>query len=237
MADQPKTAEAVLATIRSRGYWHVQLRPTTFEKQRVPAIVDLEHAVRRARVELRGWDYPHVSQRDGIARHGDYIQGVVSWQTHHEVWRLFQSGQFVHVFAMREDWLVDYPQYDHLQPGQLLEVTDTLWTLTEVFLFCSRLVEALGLTGDLVLLYGLIGLEGRQLQTLDVRRVPLMESRKAAADLHEFGDALTVPAETLIGAAADLAVEQALQLYARFHWQPDRPSVVEEQRKLLERRF
>ena len=77
--------------------------------------------------------------------------------------------------------------------GEILEVTSTLWRLTEIFLFCARLAETLGLTGDLVLSYRLVGLGGRQLQTLDFGKMPLHSWRKAAPDLPEYGDDLTLP--------------------------------------------
>jgi len=82
-----------------------------------------------------------------------------------------------------------------------------------------------------------LGLGGRQLQTLDPRRMPLHEWRKAADDLKEFGQELTLPVSKLIASSSELAVDQALMLYERFHWEPDRASVNEEQRKLLERRY
>jgi len=188
-------------------------------------------------VQLRGWDYPHVDGNE-ITRHKDFIQETVSWGTHHEVWRLYQSAQFMHAFAMMEDWLAEYTrQYKDVVPGELLEVTSTLWTMTEIFLFCARLAEALQITGDVMLSYKLVGLGGRQLQTFDVRRLPLHGWRKAAPDLSDYGEDVRLPSATLISSAAGLAVDHALSLYERFHWQPDRASVVEDQRKLLEKRF
>jgi hypothetical protein len=224
--------------IRSRGYWRVQLRPNAFNEKRVSSLAELERAIERAHVELRGWDYPHVPRQ--IDRHADFIEGTVNFERHQEVWRLYQSAQFVHLFAMTEDWMND-PRAGWssgpIQPGKLLEVTSTLWTFTEMFLFFARLVEALTLGPEVVVAYRLIGLGGRQLQTLDPRRMPLHEWRKAADDLKEFGQELTLPVSKLIASSSEIAVDQALMLYERFHWEPDRASVIEEQRKLLERRF
>lgn len=226
------------ATIRSRGYWQVQLRPVAFHEKRVSSLADLERAVQRAHVELRGWDYPHVPRE--IERLSDHIQGTVSFERHHEIWRLYQSAQFVHLFSMTEDWMDD-PQSGWasgpIPPGKILEVTSTLWTFTEMFLFLARLVEALTLGPEIVISYRLVGLGGRQLQTLDPRRLPLHDWRKASDNLTEFGQELPLAASKLIAASSDLAVDQTLLLYQRFHWEPDRASVVEEQRKLLERRF
>ena len=141
---------------------------------------------------------------------------------------------------MNEDWMDDPNarwSSGPIAPGTILEVTSTLWMFTEMFLFMARLVEALTLGPEVVISYTLIGIGSRQLQTLDPRRIPLHEWRRAAPDLKEFGQELTLPVSRLVASSSDLAVDQALVLYERFHWEPDRASVVEEQRKLLERRF
>jgi len=50
-----------------------------------------------------GLDYPDIP-REGITRHKDFLQGLTSWEHHLELWRLYQSAQFVHLFAFQEDW-------------------------------------------------------------------------------------------------------------------------------------
>jgi hypothetical protein len=224
--------------IRSRGHWQIQLRPTIFNDQRVGSLGELERAFRSAHVVLRGWDYPHEPE-GGPSRHKDYIQGTVSWEWFHEVWRLYQSGQFIHLLSLREDWMAEgsLGLQKPIEPGTILDVTETLWTLTEAFLFCARLVESLAIGPDVTLAYNLVGIGSRQLQTLDPRRLPLRNWRKSSPDLHEYGKELTVPVSKLITSATDMAVDQALAIYERFMWEPARQSVVEEQRRLLERRF
>jgi hypothetical protein len=139
---------------------------------------------------------------------------------------------------MREDWWEEsVGRSGRTGLGRFLEVTWTLFSLTELFLFASRLVEAFRLTGDVVLSYRLFRLEGRQLQTADPRRVPLSEYREAAADLHHFGQELSVPATTLIADASRMAIDESLRVYQLFRWEPARETVEEEQRRLLERRL
>jgi len=58
--------------------------------------------------------------------------------------------------------------------------------------------------------YRIVGLEVRQLQTLDPRRMPLLEWRKAVPDLKECGQELTLPASKLIASNSEVAVDQAL---------------------------
>src|SRR3989442_1688113 len=91
-------------TVRSRGFWRVVIRPSRFVAERAP-LRDLETIVRDSIVQLRGWDYPHFP-REGVTRGDDFILALTEagWLAHLEVWRLYQSGQFIHLFAMREDW-------------------------------------------------------------------------------------------------------------------------------------
>lgn len=223
--------------IRSRGHWYVNLQPVTYDETRIGSLAELERAFRQAHVQFRGWDYPH-DPKDGVSRHKDHIEGSVSWASHHEVWRLYQSGQFIHLFALDEDWWEESgygPQ--KVKPGQLLEVSGTLFTVTEMFVFASRLVEALKSSPEVIFTYKLVGLKNRQLQTLDPRRMPLHDWRKAASELHEYGREMRVAVPDLIARAAELAVDEVMAIYERFHWEPARQSVVEEQRRLLERRL
>lgn len=169
-------------------------------------------------------------------------QGVVDWEHFIEIWRLYQSAQFVHLFAMHEDWWADTgllksDRLGRIKPGQLLDVTGVLFTMTELFVFASRLAEVLNFGPEVTVSYTLFGLEGRQLQTVDHRRMPLRDYRKAATELTHFGYQLTVPAGKLIASAPELAVDETMRVYERFHWDPARQSLVDDQRKLLERRL
>jgi hypothetical protein len=52
--------QTTLAKIHTRGYWHVVIRPTSFEEKHIPDYADLFPIVEKHSVQLRGWDYPHV---------------------------------------------------------------------------------------------------------------------------------------------------------------------------------
>jgi hypothetical protein len=227
--------------IRSRGHWNVTLRPNTFIEKRVKALADLEQAILTSHVALRSRDYPHLPHQ-GATRQNHFIQGVANWEHHYELWRLTQSAQFVHLFAMQEDWWSESGRADNsslaeVKPGELLEVPNVLFTFTELFLFAARLVEALAVGPDIVLEYKLAGLAGRRLQILDPRSRPLHGLRIAATDLTEYREELTIETSTLIARAPDLAIDQTLAVYERFNWKPPRATLVEDQRRLIERRL
>jgi hypothetical protein len=227
--------------IRSRGHWNLSFRPATFIEKRVKVLADLEQALHTSHVSLRGRDYPHVP-RQGAIRQSHCIEGIASWEHHYELWRLSQSAQFVHLFSMQEDWwsesrCANNSSLAEVKPGELLEVPDVLFTFTELFLFAARLVEALAVGPAIVLEYKLAGLAGRRLQILDPRRRPLHGLRIAGTDVTEYREELTIETSTLIASAPDLAIDQTLAVYERFNWTPARATLVEDQRRLIERRL
>lgn len=213
------------------------VRPTQFDPKRIQTLSEAERIFRDSHVELRGWDYPH-NPKDGVRRYSDYIEGTVDWDSYHELWRVYQSAQFVHLFAMREDWWAESAFGDSkVKPGEVLSLTSTLYTVTEIFLFAARFSEKAALGPDVSVSYRLVGLEGRHLQTFDPNRVPLDPWRRAASDLHEYGETLSISVAKLLGDPSALAVDQTLAIYERFNWSPARENVVEEQRKFIERRI
>ena len=188
-------------------------------------------------MELRGWDYPH-DPREGTTRHSDFIQGVVSWENYHELWRLYQSAQFVHIFAMREDWWEENSfSQAHPPVGTALSYASTLFTLTEIFTYAARLAEATSILSDVSCSYRLYGLGGRRLMTFDPNRSQFDGSRKASADLSDFGNVISVPPAVLIGQANPIAIEQAMMVFERLNWNAPKQMLVDDQRKFLERRI
>jgi hypothetical protein len=85
--------------------------------------------------------------------------------------------------------------------------------------------------------YHLYGLGGRQLQTLDPRKMPLHDHRRASAGLTDFGKENTYSVPTLIASSTDLAIDEATRLFGMFTFEAARTQLVDEQRKLLERRW
>ena len=214
---------ALAEEIRSRGHWHVLLRPTAFNPLLVP-YRDLERIMDGARVELRGWDVPHLDSRRGVDRGENWIGCSTDWQHHREVWRLHQSGQFVHVAGMPNDWRDRsslWPADQSWKPGARLGVTDALWTLGEYYTLASRLALALPDTTELIVHVRLQGLRQRVLTIDDRGRAPMAADRTTASDAFDAG-AQTLSVEQLVANPRELALDAASELFARFGWNPDR---------------
>src|SRR5207302_263360 len=108
--------QTTLAKLRTRGYWHVVIRPTSFEERHISDSADLFPIVEKNSVQLRGWDYPHIDIRRPPDRGSDWVGQECDWEHEIEVWRLYQSGQFVHDFALAGDWR-DQSDFWPAEPG------------------------------------------------------------------------------------------------------------------------
>src|SRR2546428_602147 len=134
--------------IRSRGYWWIVIRPASYVPNRID-FLDLETILRRARIQLRGWDFPHIDERNPLKRRLKSITGFTDWMYYREIWRFYQSGQFSYLMGIHEDW-VDRTNAANFglgwgrpqalaSKGPLLGVGDALFRITEAYQFASKL--------------------------------------------------------------------------------------------------
>jgi hypothetical protein len=226
------TSEDLLGLIKSRGHWRTVIRPTRFKESLVEGLKDLEEAAHSSVVQLRGWDYPHWP-RDGVIRKQDHIEGLTNWQDHKEIWRLYQSGQFAHLFALREDWLAenDGIRRMDIEPGRVLSYESTVFTVTEVFLFASRLAARLSMGPKVSVHVELHGIKGRNLHTFDFGRVDFSPNRRSNIEGFRYEVDL-VPGE-LISDPKQLARPAVKRLFEQFNWDMSLESIAALQEKLL----
>ena len=222
---------ALLDKIRSRGYWRVVIRPMTFVQDRIPSIASLRPIIEKTSVDLRGWDFPHIDPHVNIDIHEDWIEQAFEWLEYLEVWRLYQSGQFVDIVAIPSDW---FDQSSHGPAGWEVEtrlpIVDALFTLTEIFEFASRL--ALTEAGDdpVHIEITLAGLAGRELFVGDPGRAPLF--RRYTTQMSEFKRTFNMSRSELVASAKDLALTEALELFSHFGWDTTREHLREWQDQL-----
>src|SRR5258707_6537898 len=128
--------------IISRGYWRLIVRPTRFNEVREESLVALDRIVREKSVRLRGWDFPHYDNEKATAPGRDFIEQEINWHHHKEKWRLYQSGQFILLRSLWEDWedqaLISSAAKSWV-PGKELWVLSTIFTLAELCEFAARL--------------------------------------------------------------------------------------------------
>ena len=212
---------AVLQKAKSRGHWKVVIRPEEFRETRVPDFSTLSDLISRTTVAFRGWDFPHSDIHAGHDIGINWIGQEVDWSEHVETWRLYQSGQFVFIGSIFDDWqdqsIWEPPKADW-RPGAYLPVMDTVFRFTEIYEFAARL--ALSYPGvDIVRVeITLVGLKGRTLRMDHRDRSGFITPRTCA--IPEFPYSRSLPREQLAAEASDLALENTNELFTRFHWSP-----------------
>ncbi len=204
--------------VKSRGHWIVRIRPIDYNNERVPRLSDLEDAVRRSAVELRGWDFPHYEHRTRPLRTDEYIEQELRWEHYVELWRAYRSGQFISVSALWGDWRDNsslWPAPTGWKAGSTLGVEDTVFRFVEIYEFASRWAQAASFGKSTVIDCILRRLKGRKLE-LGARRIGFMYPRTAAQDEWRFSKEYATA--LLFSAPRDLAIPPAIQLFELFGW-------------------
>ena len=212
--------------IISRGYWEVVIRPTRFEKFRIETLPKCKEIISSSAVSLRGWNYPHVKNPGNMT---DWVEDETDWHDHIEHWRFYQSGQFIHLFGCREDWIKD------LDTGKGLEIINTLYKVTEVYEFAARLAGKGFMGEDIQIKISLKKMNGRQLFFWDSERYL---SGDYICKMEELPLDRTLQAEKLLAGAKNYALYDFRRIMNWFNWDNVPTAVfVEDQNKLLERRM
>jgi len=241
MTEDALSAEEVLEKIKSRGYWFVNIRPLKFEEERIKSLRECKKLVKDCVVSLRGWDYPHYSTRLEPISGLDWVESVTDWEEYKELWRMYQSGQFTHFFGCKEDWLGEAktlfgtPRTWEYAPGSVLSVLNTLFRITEIYEFASRLAERKLFDEALYLNIELHGMKNRRLIFLDRRRIFFHDY---ICGINSLPHSNTISIEDILGNAHDLALDHAIWIFERFNWDsPPREVLKEDQKRFLERRL
>lgn len=226
--------QQLIKKIKSRGYWRVVIRPSRFMQNRIPELGQCKKLIRDNAVRLRGWDYPHYDVTSEPHLGLDYVEQFSDFLSHIEAWRLYQSGQFVHYKALWEDW-EDYPGHQHIPPKEYLSIIGTVYFLTEIYEFASRLGSK-GVLGDSCeIQVTLSNTANRKLKTFDPHR-PLFAKYETTLD--EVPHSASFMTADLMTRSAELSLEHAIWLFQRFNLD-DVPAETfkEDQRRLLEKRL
>jgi hypothetical protein len=239
------TAEPAAGQVRdwvvASPHWYVAVRPRAFVGERL-SLGECWRLIESANVQLRGWDYPHLDHR--LRGQGqDWIQSWVDFMGHRSFWRFFQSGQFVHVFALNEDFYGEESdgrvrQRVTLPPGFVasgyVDFINLLYTTTEIAEFCSRLVQSEAFGSGVQLEIALENVANRLLASVEPMR---FWHHFYASTENRFAFSWDGEASELTSESALIARRAASHFYERFGWF-DAPQelIVEEQKAFLERR-
>ncbi len=212
-----------LDKIKSRGYWRVNFQPLV-DAQKL-TLEECKEIVRKNSVALRGWNYPHFPPRSeedqGLIPGNNYYEGWVDGGSYKEFWKMYQSEQFIHYKALKEDWFEGDIWFnkmaENIKPGAFLGITGgVVYQITEVFEYLSRLGKAGLYNEGVIVSIGLHNTENRQLWIENGMRAPLYQRYLTGAQIIEFDKAYSK--EQVIIASKELALEVIKHIFARFGW-------------------
>jgi hypothetical protein len=232
--------------VLQQPHWRVNFKPSVYNKSTIPTIARCIELVQQNAVQLRGWEYPYLSSKAEQRQLGN--NWIASWSDfmgHMEYWRLYQSGQFIHLFSVYEAAPehrkklqstaashINRSDWDKV-PG-FIHIRNFLFTLTEIYEFASRLSEE-GIYQDKVnISIELKNIEGFVLTT---------DWDRAWSNYYPATQAIlafkaTYPATTLVYESAELALQTTIWFFERFGWlKPPLESFRSDQKLFLERRL
>lgn len=236
----------LIEKIKKKGYWKVVIRPTVFKENKISNLDECNKIIESCIVSLRGWNYPHID-KTGIKISGnDSIESYCDseWIGHFEYWRFYQSGQFIHYFAMREDYCIDENDIQRIkhQGGarstKLLDILSTLYSVTEIFEFAQRLASKDILGDEVEILIELVDVEGRELFFWDSFSRWLSRNYICTFRDENILVKKLLGKEEIIFNSAKLALGVCVGIFKKFNWS-DVPEQVfaNDQQKFLEKRI
>jgi hypothetical protein len=246
----PRIDESILVNlpvpVRKFPYWAVLFRPEMYTPELIPSLGDCIKLVEKTRVQLRGWDFPHLSNEPTERGNGsNWVASWVNFLGSIEYWRLYQSGQFLHVAAVFE--AVDngihaklhHDTMSHLRhvknidwdkvPGYLT-IGNLVYNVTERFEFAARICQAGVYRGNLDITLELNGVKGFVLTT-DWNRAWW---QYCAANDDRLTKTWRVSSDALIAGSAEHSMEAIVWLCECFGWlSPNVEALRNDQKKLL----
>lgn len=224
----------LIKKIKSMGYWTINVHPLKFKKNRIIKISECKKIMADSSVKLRGWDYPHIDHK-GITCNNDWVESYSDWNRHCEYWRFYQSAQFIHYLACREDLQKDLRQqirYANENAKSFLSIISTVYSVTEVFLFTSRLAEKELLKEGLSISIKLNNMLDRQLffydPSIDIFDDYICKSKT----IEIFRD---ISNQEIITDFKNMAVDFVIEIFERFNMgNVSKELLKNEQRKFLE---
>jgi hypothetical protein len=225
----------VIEKIKSRGYFRARFQPVVFGKKLT--LSQCQSIVEENKVYLRGWEFPAIPRRRddevGWERQENYYEGWFDWQYHKELWRMYESGQFISYRGLGEDWLEegDYMlRRGQFPPKTVLWLISAVYEITETFEFLARIARAGVYAEGVRVTVSLHGARGRRLHA-GSDRVPLSRVYSTDADSITFEKSLT--AGEAIAGPLDLSAECIDYMLERFGFTFAREQVRKEQERLM----
>lgn len=229
----------LLAAVKRVPHWRVIIRPEVFEEGRIPSLADCQQIVESSKVSLGGMGYPRLYHHEKLSRGNDWVGYRFQLPGVLEVWRFYQSGQFVQRFSLRESEMDDvaverernrvYTPEDFTPMG-FMDWMLTLYTVTQVFEFAARLAEKGVFDDALRITIEMIGVKDRVLCLLGG---VLQMDRFYAAGEDRLAGEWACGTEDILANSAALARVATAHFFERFGWDVSPDWLANQQKKFF----
>lgn len=228
--------EGLLERITQVGHWRVNYRPVRAATEQL-TLARCREVVEKARVSMRGWDFPHVSysrddkpENGGYENVGDHVENWTDWYGIAEFWRMYRSSQFLSYIALREDTMKE----EHGNPQvPILEVVSTIYSITEFFEFAHRLAGQGLYEAGANISVTLFGTQGRHLKA-GAGKFPFLDARVTSVPKVEINERLHAD-QLSSDDYRSAAVSACLEVFDQFGWNPARSQIEADQEKFYQR--
>lgn len=226
--------KGLLERIQNLGHWRRNLRPLTPPAE-LMTLKECQDAVEKARISIRGWDYPHMTYREddrsGTSRAGEYVEQWCDWDSKIEFWRMYRSGQFLSYSVLWEDASEGSL---HAPTRRALDIRDAIYSITETTEFAKRLAVG-GLYQDgLELIISLHESEGRALW-VGPGRMPFFDIKTTEAEPIKI--VFQVNRDDLVADPGAISLKILLELFDHFGWNPDPSQIQADQERFYNGNF
>ena len=234
--------EIVAQKIGARGYWRILFRPATYDL-RLKKLLECKEIVKRNTINYRGWYYPHFPKEEHVVSGSNFYQGTEDWEGHIELWRMYQSSQFIHYRAFREDWTQEnssFPPEFKLPQMQFFGMLETLYMVTEVFEFLSRLAQESLYEEGVNVYISLQKTRNRQLHERALVSNGQVHFLGFSGIYKTISDDIEIVhycvKKDMIEKPAEIARGVILNIFEKFGWNPSEQLIEDHQKRLLEKR-
>lgn len=244
----PSTSDAdVLKKIDELHQPYFSLRLIPDSKTPELPLPDVKKLILNTKVSLRGWDFPHVNPREVTNANG-YVFGAVDWNNHLELWRMYQSGQFIYLgtlwdvlpefqASLRKEMERNFILATGEQKQSVVGLTSfigLIYSVTEFYVFAARLASALGVE-SIELKNFLRNIKGWALASGDPS---ILWHSFYQCRIEEIDLSGKLQTKDLVGDPAREASAAIKHLFELFNWNDASPNMIRQwQDKLIGGRF
>ena len=231
----------LLQKIRSRGYWKTIIHPATFNEEQVAERSALLPILEKSSVRIKGWSFPHVDDYIPTEEGEDWVGQEIDLGDIVELWRFYQSGQFVHYSGMMSDWrkhvgtFSGWPsQWHDGKTGELkflLDIKEVLIRFAEILEFAARLSSTQAGDDYMHLEIEVVGIENHFLRVSQSKELDRFRGMTDPA--HKIPFEFDLPMIELKANTRELALKPAAELFSRFDWNPGRAILRDIQAEVL----